>query len=811
MIKNQEAKTLKKFEKQELEGFSGNIQDIITHLYDDVRILKFVLNSVPVGIFIYQPNIVYANNYTLQHFKIDAKELSLYTPAMLLDKSTPQQIRQELVEGVGIKNYELRLNVKGAVLDVIAVFQTIVYKEKPAGIVWFIDNTKFKKIKEEFSELLHHLPLVMYQVHIDKDQNYHATVSDAVKKLTGFSKKEVESNPLWWQEHIHESDRKRVLNTQDEFFQKGYLEYEYRFRCKDGSYIWVDDRLVNLSKGHKNQNILGFWNDITVLKLHEFASQAIAKINQHFFTQKDEEKILFCICKHFVESKFCEQVILTRQSGERYRYPEDDIQEFVLQKQLQVAYAQEVLEIVFYFQAKITQPEVFEGILEMFKNNVETGFKAFFDAKALNYLTYHEVLCNYPNDNALRKKLKESREPFALLIINIRSFSSINLLYGFSFGNKVLCAIADVIKNSLAPTDSVYHLTGDKFCMFVKDTDQLKKIAKKIANNCAYNIFIEQRHIPVSCRFGIAKYPQDSENSLEIRDLAMTALSYASKHKQETVLYASSMKETLSTYLETEVALIEAIEQEKFELYYQPVIDIKTEKILHCEALIRLKDKDNRQIIPEYMIHVAEELGLIKKITKIVITNVAKQQKIWQKKGLYLTVAVNISSYDVENEEFVDFFEETLRKYGLDKQSIAIEITERTAVQNYAAAQNFLNRMKALGVSVEIDDFGIAHSSLSQITQMEFDTLKIDKSFIDKIMSSEKEKEIVNIIIQMAKVLHVTTLAEGVERKEQYEWLKEHGCDMIQGFYVSKPLCVKDFEAYIFSNPSTGIPVSLET
>ncbi|WP_418640761.1 EAL domain-containing protein [Sulfurimonas sp. ST-27] len=790
MIENSKAEILPKFEEQEFENLIGTIQD-------NLKILKFVLNSVPIGIFIYQPNIVYANNYTLRHFKIDAKELFSYTPEMLLDKSTPQHVRKDLIsKDTGIKNYELRLNVKGVILDVIAVSQTIVYKGKPAGIIWFIDNTKFKEIKEEFSELLHYLPIVAYKVRIFKDKSFQVTVSKAIKKLTGFTSKEAESNLFWWQEHIYEADRDRMLKAQKALVANKYMQHQYRIVCKDGSYIWIDDRLVNLNRGDMILDILGFWNEITVLKLHEFANQAIAEINQHFITQSDEERILFCICKHFVESEFCEQVVLTRKSGKKYRYPENDIKDFVMQKHLKVAYAEEVLKIVFYFQAKITKPEVFEGILNMFKNNVETGLKALRDARKLNYLTYHEFLCDYPNDNALRKKLKKYKEPFALLIINIRSFSNINLLYGFSFGNKVLCAVADIMKESLAVTDSVYHLAGDKFCLFIKDVNQLKKIAKKIANQCAHSIFVKQRHIPVSCRFGIAKYPQDSENSLEVRDLAMTALSYASKHKQEIAVYEPKMKETLSTYIETETVLIDAIENNAFVLHYQPVTDVKTEKILHCEALIRLKDKNNKQIVPEYMIHVAEELGLIKKITKIVITNVAKQQQIWQKKGLHVTVAVNISSYDVESEEFLDFFEETMTKYGLNNKSIAIEITERTAVQNYAAAEKFLQVMKQLGISVEIDDFGIAHSSLSQITQMEFDTLKIDKSFIDKIIQSDKEREIVKIIIEMAKVLNVTTLAEGVESKEQLEWLKKNGCDMIQGYYISKPLSAQDFEAY---------------
>ncbi|ADN10056.1 EAL domain-containing protein [Sulfurimonas autotrophica] len=809
MVTDGTVKTLPEFEAQEFQTLTDAIQSIVNKLHNNEQMLKFILDNVPVGIFIYQPNILYANSYTLEDFKIDAKKLSSYTPDMLLDESVSKAIRQEIQKtqdariknkDVGARNYELQLNINGIVLDVIAVSQSIIYKGKPAGIVGFIDNTESNKTKEELSELLHYLPLVAYRTRIFKDESYQITVSNAIEKLTGFTRKEVESSPSWWQEHIYEPDREEVLSAQGELFQKGYLEHQYRLECKDGSYIWIDNRAINLNKDDMLQDILGFWNEITTLKLHEAANKAIAKIDRHFLIQNDEEEIFFYICKHTVESEFCEQVVLTRQSGKKYSYPESATN-FKMQKHLEVAYADEVLEIDFYLKAKITKHELFENIFTAFKNNVETGLKALLHERRLNYLTYTDIICGFPNANALVEKIKDYKKPFALAMINIRAFSSINLLYGFEFGNEVLCRVADIIKKILRKEDIVYHLSGDRFCVFIniEARDILDKIVKKIAKECAYNIMVEQRHIPISCRFGMAKYPDDSNNSSQIKDLAMTALSYASRDKKETVFYEDKMKEMLNNHAETETRLIDAIAHNKFEFYYQPIVDAKTQKVVHCEALIRLKDENNKPISPEYMIHVAEELGLIKKITKIVTKNVAMQQKIWQQKGLHVKVAINLSSYDIEDEDFSLFFAQTIVKYGLNNKSIAVEITERTAVQNYEAAQKFLQHMKELGIPVEIDDFGVANSSLHQITEMEFDTLKIDKSFVDKILEDEKDREIVNVILQTAKILNVTTLAEGVETKEQYEWLKDKGCDMIQGYYFSKPLCVKDFEAYMLS------------
>jgi len=776
--------------------------------FENEEMLKFVLDNVPLGIIVYQPHIIYANRYMLNLFHTDMEQFSSYKADMLLDESVPKTLREEILKtedarvynkDVPLKTYELRLHFNGVVVDCFVIGQSITYKGKPAGILGYIDITEAKRSKKELYELLEYLPIIVYKAETFKDGSFQITVSDAIEKLTGFSKEEVESNPLWWQEQLYEKDKQRVLDAQNKLLENGHLEHRYRLKCKDGFYKWIDDRVVNLNKGDKLVDILGFWDDITALKLHETSAGAIAKINQYFLMKNDEEKSLSSICRFMVKSEFCEQAVLRDSLGKVYRYPKKKIKKFFMQKELELMYDNRSLKLDLYFEVRFEQAEVFESIIKTMKKNLETGLKALCDDKKINQLMYKSSVCGCPNANALHARLENRKKPFALVIMGIRSFSSINLLYGFEFGNRVLFAVAKTIQGVLRDTDVVYHLSGDAFCAFIEmqDIEKLHLITKKIAKACVKNIFVEQRHIPVSCRFGVAKYPDDSQKSLEIKDLAMTALSYARKYQREVVVYEKNIKETLSSYAKTEQMLIDAIEHKRFEFYYQPVVDAKTQTAVACEALIRLKDEDNKPISPEYMIRVAEELGLIQKISKIVVENVAKQQQIWQQKGFHVKTAINLSSYDVEDEKFMAFFEKMFLKYELTNKSIAVEITERTAVKNYTVAQKFLNQMKEIGISVEIDDFGIGHSSLSEITQLEFDMLKIDKSFVDKIVSSEKDQEIVKVIIDMAKILGASTLAEGVETKEQYEWLREQGCDYIQGYYFSKPLSVKDFEAYM--------------
>jgi EAL domain-containing protein (putative c-di-GMP-specific phosphodiesterase class I) len=199
------------------------------------------------------------------------------------------------------------------------------------------------------------------------------------------------------------------------------------------------------------------------------------------------------------------------------------------------------------------------------------------------------------------------------------------------------------------------------------------------------------------------------------------------------------------------------------------------------------------------VVSVAEEVGLIGEVTRIVLRKVLAQIRAWKENGFMMKAAVNISAYDVSDENFFPMLEETLLRNGLTGKAIALEITERTVIENMAAARRFIQRARSIGVTMEIDDFGVAHSSLNEIASIDFDLLKIDKSFVDYIIGDTRNQKVVRFILQLARELGARTIAEGVETPEQAMWLKEAGCDLIQGYLYAKPMPPKDLEAWYSS------------
>jgi len=218
---------------------------------------------------------------------------------------------------------------------------------------------------------------------------------------------------------------------------------------------------------------------------------------------------------------------------------------------------------------------------------------------------------------------------------------------------------------------------------------------------------------------------------------------------------------------------------------------------LEAEMLIRLKDEEGASLNPERFIAVAEQSEMIRLITHQVIETAFSQMQVWQEKGLPIErLALNLSAQDVEDEQFLNWLETQLLKHHLFAERFGFEITERVAMKHASKAQAFIDKMKEIGAYLELDDFGVAHSSLNMINELSFDMIKIDKSFVDQVVNNEKDRNLVQLIIETTHNIGALSLAEGVETEAQYELLKEMGVDYIQGYYFSKPLDAEAFEAF---------------
>jgi EAL domain-containing protein (putative c-di-GMP-specific phosphodiesterase class I) len=259
------------------------------------------------------------------------------------------------------------------------------------------------------------------------------------------------------------------------------------------------------------------------------------------------------------------------------------------------------------------------------------------------------------------------------------------------------------------------------------------------------------------------------------------------------VIYQPWMYEEVKERIYLKELIFKAIREKLFDVYFQPIVDINSYKVVQFEALLRLKDK-NKFVNMEKFINIANELQLVPEITKIVVEKVTKYLKTCKN----VVVSVNISKFDME-EGFLEFFKDMVIVNELDFKNFSLEITERESIENTELTKNFVKELKKVGVKLEIDDFGVAYSNLKQTVSIDFDILKIDKSFVDKIYE-EKIQIAIKSTIFLAKSFNAKTIAEGVETKEQLEILKELGVDYIQGYYFAKPMPFNKAVEYLKSH-----------
>lgn len=238
----------------------------------------------------------------------------------------------------------------------------------------------------------------------------------------------------------------------------------------------------------------------------------------------------------------------------------------------------------------------------------------------------------------------------------------------------------------------------------------------------------------------------------------------------------------------------EGIAKNEFKIFLQPKFDIKTEQILGAEALIR-REKNGKLIMPNEFIPEYEKTGLITKLDMFVFESVCKKLKEWKDNGYKLIpIAINESRRQLYNDNHVKELEETVKKYKVNPNLIELELTETVVVENIEKAKEAEKKVHSLGFVVSMDDFGVGYSSFYMLKNINIDVLKIDKSFSDEVIESKRGRIILESIIDMAKKLEIKTVAEGIETKEQIEYLKQIGCDMVQGYYYEKPIPIKKFE-----------------
>ena len=458
-------------------------------------------------------------------------------------------------------------------------------------------------------------------------------------------------------------------------------------------------------------------------------------------------------------------------------------------------------------------------LLEELANNLAYGIMSLRVAaerkryeEQLEYQATHDCLTALPNRNLLEDRIYQAlayarrhRRWVAVLLIDLDFFKFINDSLGHGKGDHLLKMVAERLTERVRQVDTLAHQGGDKFVVVLTDLKQSEdatQVAHDIREAVSHPFRMDGQEIVISCSIGISVYPRDGKEVQTLVKNAEVAMYRAKEQGRNSFhYYTRELNERLASRMMVEKHLRKALENNEFELWYQPQADLNTGRINGMEGLIRWCNPELGMIPPGSFIPLAEETGLIVPIGAWVLQTACAQNKAWQDAGLpLLTVAVNLSARQFRERELTGLIAGMLRATGLEPRYLGLEIVESMVMQDVESATAMLNDLKALGVQLSMDDFGTGYSSLSYLKRFPFAKLKIDLSFVRDITTDPGSAAIAKSIIAMAHNLSLCVIAEGVETEGQLEFLRAHGCDEIQGYYFSRPLPPRDFEDLLREN-----------
>lgn len=407
----------------------------------------------------------------------------------------------------------------------------------------------------------------------------------------------------------------------------------------------------------------------------------------------------------------------------------------------------------------------------------------------------------------LNRALNNSLNGFALVVMDLDHFKGVNGVLGHHTGDALLKSVASRLKVLDIKDGFLARIGGDEFGLILpySDAKQIDEVISQIHEAMETPFRVEGHTLNVSLSPGVATYP---EHGINIDDLLMHADSamYTAKQKQ-TPYSVYDPRSSAVTYhqLELQVMLQQALQTMPFELYYQPILDMKNESIFGLEALIRWPKEKGKFVSPELFIPLAEKTDAIRKISRWVLQQAITDLAEWQKLPLCPTVNINLSARDLDDHTLPDYINDLLATHGVSPSQLTLEITETTMMSNPERARPLVNRLRQIGISIAVDDFGTGFSSLSILSEFPISEIKIDRSFISDLENSPSHQTIVRSTVYLAHGLGCRVVAEGVETAEIVSLLEEFDCDKIQGYHLSRPLCKDDLSDWMNKFSQTSL------
>jgi len=439
------------------------------------------------------------------------------------------------------------------------------------------------------------------------------------------------------------------------------------------------------------------------------------------------------------------------------------------------------------------------------------------DRQQLYFLAHYDVLTELPNrklfiemldqllQNARRRIGDSVGHQLAVMFLDLDRFKNVNDTLGHDIGDVLLKEVAHRLKGCVRGSDMVARIGGDEFVAVisnVSNADTVASIANKMRLSLEEPIVHQQHEMRISVSIGICMFPEDGNSTAELMrraDVAMYEVKEGGRNGYK--FYTEHMQTSALRHLALEKGLRKALDNDEFTIYYQPFIDAKSSKPIGMEALLRWDSSDFGRVPPAEFIPVAEDCGLIVDIGAWVLRGACLDNQQLQNEGFPpLTVAVNLSSRQFHDTALLTLIDNVLEESGLHAANLELELTEGVIMQENEATADILQGIYDRKIQLSVDDFGTGYSSMSYLMRFKVDKLKVDQSFVRDLPDDKESSVVVQAMIGLAHNLSLTVIAEGVEQKEQADWLAKHGCDEIQGYHFAKPMPYNDFKAFLLQH-----------
>ncbi len=649
-------------------------------------------------------------------------------------------------------------------------------------------------------------------------------------QILGFQPDEAIASVQDFDSRVHEEDKPGILESTIQLL-RGDIETfsrEYRLRCKDGSYKWVLSRgkVVKRAPDGQPERVIGTISDIT----SHLAAETKLRLAAEVFEQSTEAMLISDKENHIVSVNraFTEITGYTPEEviGRNPRFLSSGRQDHVFYQSMWAA-----LQTAGHWRGEVWNrrkngricPEWLSISTVREPSGKILRYIAIFSdigdskqtADRLHYLTTHDALTGLSNLAQLEAYLQlavtsaqERHAHLALLTISLNALRQANELWGHPAGDHLLKLAAERLQQIVPQDCTISRQGGEHFHVLLPGVDAASAhlLAESIIEALSHFQLLDQHEFVINPCIGISLYPghgMDATALLENADAAMFHLVECGRHGVQ--FYSEGINAGTLQQMTLKNSLHQALEQEEFLIHYQPLFDVKSNRIVGAEALLRWKHPEMDMVSPAVFIELAEESGVILPIGDWMLKRICQQIQAWQADGVRLVpISINLTTSQFNNSELPERIESLLKENSVNPFFLEIEITENTLSSNLDETALMIRELKKRGIRVSVDDFGIGHSSLAYLKRFHIDKLKIDPSFIANLINDADDSAIVRAMVSMAHSMRLAVVAEGVETQKQLDFLQAINCDQAQGYFYCEALPAKEFAERLQETKSTA-------